>query len=250
MRARFAFPLLSLFALASCGDTVTEPPPALDAEIVATRAPRGVVVGFPYYLAVTLRNTGTEAWTPDRGVRVATHGDDWMVEFPITDTVRPGAEIMLDTTVTAPGLLGSFILRWQALDSEDEWFGERSAGDTVTVHPVGGYEASFVSQSVPTSMKTGQEYEVTVRMRNEGSGRWLGRSTFHLGSEGPMDNMTWAVRRATLASDVAPGDTATFTFKVKAPVTPGTYPFSWRMLIERVEWFGQPTPSVSINVSN
>jgi hypothetical protein len=47
---------------------------------------------------------------------------------------------------------------------------------------------------------------------------------------------------------VPPGTEVTFSFDVRAPATPGTYNFQWRMVQELVEWFGDFTPNVRIHV--
>jgi hypothetical protein len=43
-----------------------------------------------------------------------------------------------------------------------------------------------------------------------------------LGSENPIDNLTWGLGRVALAKAVAPGQEYTFTFKVTAPAA-GSY---------------------------
>jgi hypothetical protein len=54
------------------------------------------------------------------------------------------------------------------------------------------------------------------------------------------------VARAALAGPVHPGDTATFTFTIKAPATPGGTTFCWRMLQEGVRWFGDTSEPVTV----
>ncbi|MBB3121514.1 NBR1-Ig-like domain-containing protein [Pseudoduganella violacea] len=123
-------------------------------------------------------------------------------------------------------------------------------GVSVAPVPRGVNQAEFVSQSVPASMLIGQTYTVSVTMKNTGTSTWTAARKHLLGSQNPQDNQTWrSPDRVALPSSVAPGQTATFSFEVKAPKTPGAYNFQWRMLEEFVEWFGAVTPNVSVNVA-
>ena len=56
------------------------------------------------------------------------------------------------------------------------------------------------------------------------------------------------VGRVDLPHSVPPGGQVTFTFYVTAPSYAGTYDFQWRMLQEGVEWFGDFTPNVPVEV--
>jgi chemotaxis receptor (MCP) glutamine deamidase CheD len=110
--------------------------------------------------------------------------------------------------------------------------------------------AQYVSQSVPTTMTAGQQYSVSVTMKNTGSTSWTYGTNFKLGSQNPQDNTTWGSNRTYLSSGetIATNQNKTFTFTVRAPSVPGTYNFRWRMLQEGVAWFGDLTPNVAVNV--
>jgi hypothetical protein len=111
--------------------------------------------------------------------------------------------------------------------------------------------AQFISQSVPSSMVGGQSYAVSVTMKNTGASAWTAEEGYRLGSQNPHDNSNWGANRVYMTSgeSVAPGQSKTFYFSVKAPGSPGTYNFQWRMLRESVEWFGDTTTNVPVNVS-
>lgn len=108
--------------------------------------------------------------------------------------------------------------------------------------------AAFASQTVPTTMTAGHVYSVTVRMTNTGVATWTAANNYRLGSINPVDNTTWGLGRVAVAGSVAPDQTATFTFNVTAPSTPGSYNFQWRMLREGVAWFGAQTPNIVVAV--
>jgi hypothetical protein len=109
-------------------------------------------------------------------------------------------------------------------------------------------EAMFVGWSVPTVMVAGQQYQVSVTMRNVGFTTWTAGQFYRLGSQDPQDNTTWGLNRVQLPGPVAPGQEVTFTFTVTAPTTPGTYHFQWRMVEEGVQWFGAFTPDLRVEV--
>jgi len=106
--------------------------------------------------------------------------------------------------------------------------------------------AGFVNQNVPSSMQAGSESEVKVIMKNSGTVDW--GSGFKLGSQNPQDNQIWSVGRIPVDETVYPGEAKTFCFNITAPSDPSTYDFQWRMIEEGVEWFGDFTASVEIDV--
>jgi hypothetical protein len=109
-------------------------------------------------------------------------------------------------------------------------------------------EASFVAQSLPSSMEPGRSYPVLVTLRNAGGLTWRGGEGYRLGSQAPPDNQTWGLDRVQPPGDVAPGADATFAFTVTAPAELGTYSFQWRMLQEGTGWFGEPSAAVAVEV--
>lgn len=109
--------------------------------------------------------------------------------------------------------------------------------------------AQFVAQSVPARMTAGQQYPVTVQMKNLGSSTWTDSAHYTLGSENPHDNRNWGMNRVAFGTgQTPPGQIKVFQFIVKAPAIAGTYNFQWRMLQLQVEWFGDLTPNVAVTV--
>ena len=120
----------------------------------------------------------------------------------------------------------------------------------LTINP-GGPNATFVSQSVPTTMLAGHTYAVSVTMHNSGGTTWTYAGGYRLLSYNPSGNKTWGFDRMYIPSgtSVAPGGDYTFMATVTAPSTPGSYNFEWRMLLTGVGTFGQPSANVSVAVS-
>ena len=112
--------------------------------------------------------------------------------------------------------------------------------------------AEFVAQTVATSMVAGATQTVSITMKNSGATTWRRRGDYHLGSQNPGDNSIWGLGRVYLdpSERVAPQQTKTFTFTIRAPITPGTYNFQWRMVQETVEWFGDETPNLVFRVGS
>jgi hypothetical protein len=120
-----------------------------------------------------------------------------------------------------------------------------NACDNVTVPP---HAAAVVGQSVPAFMDAGESYLVSVTMQNNGSNTWTQAEGYRLGSQNPQDNMIWGFNRVELPASVSQGGQVTFNFYVTAPSIGGTYNFQWRMVKEYVEWFGDSTPNMVIDV--
>jgi hypothetical protein len=125
-----------------------------------------------------------------------------------------------------------------------------STNQTIQVGSGGGgaNDAAFVSQSVPTSMTSGQTVAVSVTMRNSGTTTWA-PVTYMLGSLNFAGNLTWGLNQVALPSSVAPGAQVTFTFSVIAPAVAGTYNFQWGMLQSSVGSFGSPSTNVAVTVN-
>jgi hypothetical protein len=102
---------------------------------------------------------------------------------------------------------------------------------------------------VPTSVVAGGTFTASITMNNTGTTNWTSGGAYRLGSENGRDNWTWGTNRIELPfSPVNAGNSATFNRTFTAPTTPGTYPFSWAMVQDGVEWFG-PVCSASSNVT-
>ena len=116
-------------------------------------------------------------------------------------------------------------------------------------------DALWLSQDVPTTMTAGRLYSVTQRFKNTGGTTWnldSTNGTYAIASENAPDNVTWGMRRVTSANtSIAPGYEARSTWTVRAPSTPGTYPFQWRMDNSAAGRgrFGTPSETVQIQVT-
>ncbi len=98
------------------------------------------------------------------------------------------------------------------------------------------YSAQHVSNTIPASMHAGAVVPVSITMRNKGV-LWDEAHGFRLGAVGDSDPFA-AGRHYLGSATVNTNGTFTFTFNFTAPLTPGVYTTSWRMVREGHAWFG------------
>ncbi len=156
-----------------------------------------------------------------------------------------GAWVKLEVPASSVGLEGQVIdgMAYTQLGGTLYWdrSGVRAAAR--------GEQANFVSQSVgATTISAGTQRTVTVTMRNTGSTTWTTAAGYKLGSQNPQDNTAWGFSRVALPKTIGPGLLSTFNFTIRAPTTPGTYNFQWKMVRELVAWLGYQSTNVPITV--
>ncbi len=100
----------------------------------------------------------------------------------------------------------------------------------------GMYSSELISHDIPTSLKAGQTVQAHITMRNHGV-LWNSDRQFRLGAVGESDPLS-AATRVQVASEVAPGNSVTFTLTLTAPSRPGTYVTDWQMVRDGYTWFG------------
>lgn len=104
--------------------------------------------------------------------------------------------------------------------------------------------ATYLAQSVSTSMVAGQYRSVSVTMRNTGTTTWRTSDYVLRNISNPL---SWQMPSVKPTANVAPNGQMLFSFPVLAPETEGTYPFQWQM--QQLDYFGQKTPVVNVVVS-
>jgi glucose/arabinose dehydrogenase len=225
--------------------------------------------------SLRFRNTGTEMW--QRGVlgRQVNLGvvDDslafiemaagWLsanrTATTVEATVAPGDVGTFTFTIKAPALLGRYDLPLRPVVDGVTWLEHQ--GVFVRVFSDLGYHSKWVSQTANPTLDPGAtSTDITVTFRNAGSKTW---TKGVLGQQAALgirnDDRTWASlavgwpdpARPAVQSEpvVAPGQNATFTFKVKAPQAPSTYVLSMRPVIDGLLWLDDEGVFVAITVS-
>lgn len=199
--------------------------------------PQTMSAGQTYTAWVAFKNTGGTTWQPFQGYKLGSYPfDNWTWgrnRVDLDTTVSPGQEKTFVFTVTAPQTPGTYSFQWHMVQEGVQWFGGPSAGDYVSVGGGTDNWSSFISQSVPWVMTTGQTLPVSLTFKNWGGTTWTSNANYRLGSQNPQDNVLWAgANRIPLSSaeSILPSQTKTFNFNVTAPSTPGNYDFQWQMV--------------------
>ena len=259
MRPRAAFLAACAWAFAFAAPTAVHA--ADNAAFIAQNVPTAMTAGQTSAVSVTMQNTGTTIWAPssDLGYKLGAQNPQdntlWTgttrVYLNPGESVIPGQSKIFTFNITAPATPGTYNFQWRMVHEGVVWFGAASTNVAIRITAPTPYGAQPVSQSVPTTLTTGQTTAVGVTMKNTGTNVWTAAAGYKLGAQNPQDNDTWGTGRVNLAAGDSIDQNAqkTFTFTINAPSTPGTYNFQWRMVQEGVAWFGAFPPNVAIAVS-
>lgn len=230
-------------------------------------APNGIgggafnMAGQSYLVEVRMRNTGTATWDAAHGYKLgsqsAPNNTTWglsRAELPAGAFVSQNQEVTFIFSATKPSQGSNINFQWQMVqDGGVGYFGEKTKNSIISngtwLPQNAPNAATFVSQSVPSSMIGGQAYSVSITMNNSGTNTWTNAAGYKLGSQLPQNNAYWGTNRKSLPSSVAPNANVTFSFTVTAPSTPGIYNFQWMMVQDGgVSWFGTLSGASAVSV--
>ncbi len=232
-----------------------------NAAFVAQSVPTTMTSGQRSTVSVTMQNTGTTTWAPssDLGYKLGTQNpqdntlwaDTTRVYLNPGESVLPGQTKIFTFSISSPATPGTYNFQWRMVHEGVAWFGAASANVSVLVTAPKPYGAQLVSQSVPTTLSTGQKTAVSITMKNTGTNVWTAATGYKLGAQNPQDNDNWGTGRVNLVAGDSIDQSAqkTFTFDITAPSVAGPYNFQWRMVQEGVSWFGDLTSNVVIQVT-
>jgi hypothetical protein len=202
-----------------------------------------------------MKNIGTTTWAAADGYKLVSQNPPlnttWgLSEAALPGDVAPGAEVSFDFDVTAPSSAGLYDIQWQMYKVGYGFFGEISPNVVVNVGTGGSIinDAAFISQTAPAEVTVGQEFGITVTMKNTGNTEWTAGTGYRLASQNPFDNTTWGLNRVMLPATVPVDTDVTFAFNITAPSTAGVYNLQWQMIQEGVGLFGAMTANITITV--
>ena len=224
-----------------------------NADYLAQTVPATMNAGQTYPVTITLTNSGTTTWTTGSLYTLAAQNPpdstNWGVSRVLLPaTVVPGATVTFAFNLTAPALAGTYNCQWRMLQEGLGLFGALTPNVAVVVSVVvAGPDASFVAQTVPSSMYVGQTYPVSITMSNRGGTAWAA-GTYRLRAQNPVDNSTFGTSSVVVGAPVGPGAMAAFNFTAVAPAVPGVANFQWQMSQDGSGYFGAITPNVPVNV--
>ena len=216
--------------------------------------------------AVTLRfrNSGTKTWqkgVAGSQVALGINGDNtsfsalgmnvgWpspnRVAVQTESAVPPGGIASFTFVIKAPFSGGLVRIPLRPVIDGVAWLEDQ--GVTVPVVTIVNYHSRWLTQSAYPTLRAGQvSGPLFISFVNTGSQTW---TKGLLGQEARLgvnrDNETWAglgvgwpsANRVAFQSEasVPPGAVGTFTFQVRAPMTPGLYAINLRPVIDAVTW--------------
>ena len=223
---------------------------AMNSAFVAQTVPSSMTAGQTYYTTTTFQNTGIETWTNALGYKLGIiNSPTWgVVSAPLaaSDSIAPGQSKKFTYNIYAPTTPGTYMFQTR-MYKHGSSLGPLSPAVTVAV-ALAADATRYVSQTVPSTVKAGATFNVTVTMRNVGTNTWTQAGGYVLAPASGYP--TWNVTAIPLAvsDSIAPGSSKTFTFAATAPPTPGTY--SMRFQMEKGStFFGDRTTTKTITVT-
>jgi len=107
--------------------------------------------------------------------------------------------------------------------------------------------SAVITHNIPSSLKSGQVYPVSITMRNIGVNTWNIKDNYQLSLFTLTDNVyqsdVWGVRHVSLPQDVSPLENVTFNFDISSPREKGTYNCRWSMS-HNGDYFGERISSM------
>ncbi|RYG26551.1 hypothetical protein EON82_02895 [bacterium] len=195
--------------------------------------------------------TGTvtlDSLAPKNGAIVSLSSDNPAAAVPATVTVPAGSRTA-NFTINVGRVSGD-----QAANITAACNGSTDSS-SLGIEAAANLDATFVGQSIPSSLKAGQTFVASITMKNDGSQSWVATSGtgYCLVSQNPAGNTTWGIDKLWIPNGTTVNPGASYTFKVtlKAPATAGTYNFQWRMRQSGNPGlqFGSPTQNLAVTVS-
>ena len=212
--------------------------------------PTAIPAGTSAQIAVTLTNTGNQAWTVAGAnpTNLAYHWYDGAGNAVVWDGARtrlaadvpPGGSATVSAAVTAPSAAGSYQLRFALVREGVAWFPPSAA---LPINALAAFVAAFTQPTLPPFIAGGQ-YTVNVTVRNAGAAAWTfaGLNPITLSyhwTDITGNVVVWDGVRTRLAADLAPNSSAAVPATIVAPNAAGSYTLTLDMVREGVAWFGQ-----------
>jgi hypothetical protein len=213
-------------------------------------------------VALRFRNSGTKTWqkgVPGSEVALGVSGDStrysalgvgWpsanRVAVQNESAVAPGGIASFTFVLKAPYSGGLVNIPLRPVVDGVAWLDDQ--GVSVPVVTIVDYHSRWLTQSPYPTLRAGQmSAPLSISFVNTGSQTW---TKGLLGQEARLgvnrDNETWAglgvgwpsANRVAFQNEasVPPGAVGSFTFQVRAPLTPGVYAINLRPVIDAVTW--------------
>jgi cysteine-rich repeat protein len=237
IRFRFAAALALLGTVAACGSSdsdeedfgsLSQPlAPGSNAEFVSSTVPLAMAPGEKRNVQVVMRNTGamtdgSNTWTP-AAYSLAKLNNLFGWSSAASPVTPVGGSVNFILVITAPPTPGTYTFAGRM--KQDVFFGQQALVPNIVVSNATtpmwrcSYEAGL--SNVPTTMTPGENRYITAVVRNTGSATWTSSGFLFKSIDTPTG--FWGNTQVALTSNIAANQTASFSFTLKAPTTPGTY---------------------------
>lgn len=214
-------------------DAATVPQYACSYEPATSSVPTSLPSGANQSVTVSVRNTGTAIWSGST-FRLYTRNsptDLWnVVNVPLSGSVAPGALATFSFSVRAPSTTGTTPFVWDMFQGGGGvgFFGGNCVNLSIDVGGSAALDSALAGNTVPSTMAPGETRGVSMSFQNTGTQTWSAGTTFAIYPRHSPAGL-WGSTTVYLTSNVATGDTATFSWPITAPTTGGTYPLSYQM---------------------
>ncbi|MDO8588394.1 MAG: NBR1-Ig-like domain-containing protein [Armatimonadota bacterium] len=211
-----------------------------DAQAISNNLPTGLTVGQLYAATITMKNIGSATWTAAGGYQLGAVDDSdpfcafTRVDLDGGDSIAPNQEKVFNFILTAPSTTGMYTTDWRMIHN-GSWFGPTVTKQVQVTWPE---TAQYISDTIPATMTAGQQYNVSVTMRNTSQNIWTQAGEYKLGAVGNYDPFGPGRIELSPSDSIGQNQQKTFTFTMTAPTTGGTYATDWQMVHELVTWFG------------
>jgi cysteine-rich repeat protein len=196
---------------------------------VSTTIPSALFPGERRFFQVTMQNTGAASPANDwlaTGNPYALYGDqNFRVAYNYVPTLIPvGSSSTFTFIATAPTFSTSFTARMYA-GSLGPFGATVSVPVDVNTGVKPNWGCTFLpgSSSIPTNLAPGEARWIAVAVQNTGSQTWPANDVVMASRDNPVNFWNQTVTGGTSA--VIPDGTASFSFQITAPTTPGVYSF-------------------------
>jgi hypothetical protein len=236
----------------------------------------GLAPGASGTVTLRYRNAGSEPWevgVAGRQVNLGVSGDSlafadlgmaarWLSPNRLATAaetfVAPGEIGTFSFSVRAPTAPGSYRIDLRLVADGVTWLDDQGAYVIVTSDY--GYHSTWVSQSPwPTVRAGATTTPIILTFRNTGTQPWTRGVEGQQANLGIVDDdLSWASyaiawpggNRPAIQNEasVAPGETASFAFGLRAPAAPGEYVLRLRPVIDGLTWLEDQGVYILVNV--
>ena len=197
--------------------------------------------------------------------------------------VAPSAIGIVRTRVHTPAIPGKYYLEFDLIQQNVAWFRDRgnqtvtadvevsnagvteiknsstASGPDACLKPLADWRARLMPKSLRVIARAADSVAVDVRVTNESNSVWCSTGDYrgfysvdlaYRILEGSRQIQQWN-GAGSVASAVLPGESTTFSPRIKTPSLPGIYRIEFDMLQQGVGFFGQrgsPTASLTVVV--